>query len=180
MTKSIITKDVAKLIRAQLKAAFPGVKFSVRCSTGTASAWIGVYYDDGPTYDQVARIARAFEGRSFYGMTDSYDSNGPALIAGEGENLPELVHYHCDGVNITRAFTAAAHLEAQRIIAADSNVRDLIICDDTGKLVQGNLRGPEEDTAVIGGRVQRFPYLDAHMAVHLALSERDLTPTRCK
>ena len=30
------------------------------------------------------------------------------------------------------------------------------------------------------GRVQRHPYLDAHMAVHLALSEGDLTPVRCK
>jgi hypothetical protein len=180
MTKSIITKDVAKLIRAQLKAAFPGVKFSVRCSTGTASAWIDVTYDDGPSHDQVAKIARAFEGRSFNGMTDSYDSNGPALIAGEGDSLPELVHYHCDGVNIHRSFTPAAHIEAQRIIATDSNVRHLVICDDTGKLLQGNLTGPADDAAVIGGRVQRHPYLDAHMAVHLALAERDLTPTRTK
>jgi hypothetical protein len=178
MTKSIITKDVAKLIRAQLKAAFPGVKFSVRCSTGTASAWIGVHYDDGPTYDQVAKIARAFEGRSFNGMTDSYDNNGPALIAGEGKNLPELVQYYCDGVNIHRSFSPAAHLEAQRIIATDSNVRHLVICDDAGTLVQGNLTGPADDVAVIGGRVQRYPYLDAHVAVHLALAERDLTPTK--
>jgi len=178
MTNYIITKDVAKLIRAQLKAAFPGVKFSVRCSTGTASAWIGVSYDDGPTYDQVANIARAFEGRSFNGMTDNYDDQGTALIAGQGENMPVEVRYLCDGVNITRTFTPAAHLEAQRIVATDSNKRDLVICDDAGKLIQGNLVGPEDEVAVIGGRVQQYPYLDAHMAVHLALAERDLTPAR--
>ncbi|WP_440711730.1 LPD29 domain-containing protein [Herbiconiux sp. YIM B11900] len=180
MTKSIITKDVAKMIRAQLKSAFPGVKFSVRCGTGTGSAWIGVHYDDGPTYDQVAAIARAFEGRTFNGMTDGYDENESGLIASEGDNLPQEVQYQCDGVNIHRSFTPTAHLEAERIIATDSNVRDLMICDDAGKLVQGNLNGPTDDLAVIGGRVQRHPYLDAHMAVHLALSERDLTPVRCK
>ncbi|MBF4636218.1 hypothetical protein ITJ38_17545 [Agreia pratensis] len=180
MTKSIITKDVAKLIRTQLKAAFPGVKFSVRCAIVTASAWIDVTYDDGPSYDQVATIARAFEGRSFNGMTDTYDSNGPALMAGAGENLPELVDYLCDGVNIHRSFTPAAHLEAQRIIATDSNVRDLVVCDDSGTLAQGNLTGPEVDTVVIGGRVNRMPWLDAHQAVAVALDERDLFPTRPK
>ncbi|WP_411469316.1 LPD29 domain-containing protein [Curtobacterium sp. ME12] len=29
------------------------MKFSVRCSTGTAAAWTNVYHEDGPTNPQV-------------------------------------------------------------------------------------------------------------------------------
>jgi hypothetical protein len=180
LTNYIPTKDVAKLIRAELKAQYPGAKFSVRCSTGTASAWIDVTYDDGPSYDQVRTIVEAFEGRKFNGMTDSYDHQGTVLIARDGDAMPEEVHYLCDGVNIHRSFTAAAHIEAQRIIATDSNMPDLIICDEAGTLVSGILGNPADDAAVIGGRVQRYPSLDAYMAVHLALAERDLTPARTK
>ena len=49
MTDCISTKDTAKLVRVALKNALAGVKFSVRMSTGTASAWMNVSWSDGPT-----------------------------------------------------------------------------------------------------------------------------------
>ena len=93
MTSYIPTKDVAKLIRAELRTRFPGVKFSVRCGTGTGSAWIAVSYQDGPTYEQAAAVVQAFEGRKFNGMTDSYDDQGTVLIAGTGDRMPEEIRY---------------------------------------------------------------------------------------
>jgi hypothetical protein len=138
----------------------------VRCGTDTGSAWIGVSYEDGPTYRQAADVAQAFEGRKFNGMTDSYDDQGTVLVAGGGEGMPEEVRYCCDGVNVSRSFTAAAHLEAQRIIATNSNVKDMVICDGTGTLVMGNLRDPDAEIVVIGGRVNNHPWLDAYQAVH--------------
>ena len=49
MTDCISTKDTAKLVRVALKNALAGVKFSVRMSIGTASAWMNVSWIDGPT-----------------------------------------------------------------------------------------------------------------------------------
>lgn len=113
MTTTIIpTKAVAALFRKELRTAFPGVKFSVRCSTGTAAAWINVTYDDGPTHQQVQAITGRFEGRSFNGQTDSYDDNGTTLLVGDAGEMPTEVRYSCDGIIVTRAYSPAGHLAA--------------------------------------------------------------------
>lgn len=178
-TRSIPTKDVAALIRHDLRAAFPGVKFSVRCSRGTASAWIGVHWTDGPTASQVDEITHRYQSRAFDGMTDSYNDLGTTLIAGEDGQMPEEVRYHCDGVNTHRELSPAAALIAQQIIRDDSNVRDLVICDDDGTLVRGNLIGPDRaESVVIAGHGFTFPWIDAHLALWHVLGGRDLTPTR--
>jgi hypothetical protein len=120
MTSTIIpTKDVAALLRKELRTAFPGVRFSVRCSTGTASAWINVTYDDGPTHQQVQAITGRFEGRSFNGQTDSYDDHGSLLVAGDGDEMPTAVRYSCDGIIVTRNYSPAGHLAAQRVLRED-------------------------------------------------------------
>lgn len=49
----IDTKHVAAELRNRMKNAFPGVKFSVRKGTGTASAWISVNWTDGPDTAEV-------------------------------------------------------------------------------------------------------------------------------
>lgn len=72
--------DVAKLVRAELKQAFPGVKFYVKTTT-TGS--IKISYVDGPTDSDVSDIAKKYEWGSFDGMHDMYvaDKNkrGPAV-----------------------------------------------------------------------------------------------------
>jgi len=73
MTDYISTKDTAKLVGVALKNAFPSVKFSVRMSTGTASAWMNVLWSDGSPDRQVSAVTGQSEGRKVNGMTDGYD-----------------------------------------------------------------------------------------------------------
>lgn len=62
--------QTAKLIRAALKAAFPGVNFSVRSRTYSMGASIDVRWDDGPTSADVEKVAKRYQGASFDGMID--------------------------------------------------------------------------------------------------------------
>lgn len=70
--------EVAKLIRKELKAAFPAVKFSV-----TSKSSIRINYTDGPTPARVDAIVKQFEGKGFDGMTDSTTYAGPFKYNGE-------------------------------------------------------------------------------------------------
>jgi hypothetical protein len=133
MTEYITTKETAKLLRQGLKNAFPGVKFSVRMSTGTASAWMNVSYSDGPTEDAVRAITARYEGRKFNGMTDGYDDAGTALVTFEGEQMPREVRYMCDGINTHRDYTAAGYIVAQHLISTDSDRTDVVLFTDTGE-----------------------------------------------
>lgn len=137
MTDYISTKDTAKLVRLVLKSAFPGVKFSVRMSTGTASAWMHVSWNDGPTTMAVDAITARYEGRKFNSMTDGYDDAGTVLIAGEGEQMPREVRYSCDGINTHRDYTTAGFAAAQKIISTDSDHRDLVIFTPEGEPIAG-------------------------------------------
>lgn len=137
MTEYISTKDTAKLLRTALKNAFPGVKFSVRMSTGTASAWMRVTWSDGPTDLDVRAITRQYEGRSFNSMTDSYDNNGSALVAFDGEEMPRIVHYSCDGMNTHRDHTTAGYRVAQHLISTDSDRKDLVLFTPEGDTING-------------------------------------------
>lgn len=137
MTDYISTKETAKLVRAALKSAFPGVKFSVRMSTGTASAWMNVSWSDGPTTREVDAITAQFEGRKFNGMTDGYDNSGTVLVAFDGEEMPREVRYSCDGINTHRNYTAAAFTAAQKIISTDSDHRELVLFTAEGEKVAG-------------------------------------------
>lgn len=63
---------VAQLIRADLKAAFPGIKFSVRSPHyGT----VNVGWAMGPTAGAVDAVLAKYEAGHFDGMTDSYVYN---------------------------------------------------------------------------------------------------------
>lgn len=62
--------ETAKLVRAVLRDAFPGVKFSVRSSSYAGGASIRVRWTDGPTSDDVRRVTEVYEGADFDGMVD--------------------------------------------------------------------------------------------------------------
>ena len=64
-------QDTGKAMRAALREAFPGVKFSVRMSRGTAWGSFSVNWTDGPTSAKVEEITRQFVGKTFDGMDDS-------------------------------------------------------------------------------------------------------------
>lgn len=67
--------QTARKIRAELKAEFPGIKFSVTtCKRGGSS--VSIHWIDGPTKTAVEAIVGMFESASFDGMTDSEDYHG--------------------------------------------------------------------------------------------------------
>lgn len=66
--KTFHPKEVAVLIRGELKQKFPKQKFSVKCTTYGS---IQVSWKDGVSYNAVESVTSIFGGRGFDGMTDS-------------------------------------------------------------------------------------------------------------
>lgn len=65
--------ETAKLIRKELKAAFPGVKFRVRSRNFSMGDAVDIEWDLGPTTAQVEAVAKKYQDGDFNGMTDSYE-----------------------------------------------------------------------------------------------------------
>jgi hypothetical protein len=105
--KYLSCAETAQLVRAALKRTFPGVTFSVRSSTYSGGASITVSWTDGPTYDEVNRIAHGFSGASFDGMID-LKSYHVSVLDGQP------VHFGADFVFCTRQFSDALVQRAAR------------------------------------------------------------------
>lgn len=72
----VSTKDTAKHMRKALRAAFPGVKFSVRSNVYSGGSSIDVSWEDGPAEEAVRKITDAYAGGRFDGMIDlAYHAN---------------------------------------------------------------------------------------------------------
>ncbi len=63
--------ETAKIIRKELKAAFPDIAFSVRCKKYSMGCHIDVDYHDGPPTRAIEAITDQYYGTGFDGMTDS-------------------------------------------------------------------------------------------------------------
>ncbi|TFD27056.1 LPD29 domain-containing protein [Cryobacterium cryoconiti] len=161
MTDYINTKDTAKLVRVALKNAFPRVKFSVRMSTGTASAWMNVSWSDGPTDREVSAVTSQYEGRKFNGMTDGYDDQGSALVAFDGEDMPRVVRYSCDGINTHRDYTAAGYRVAQHLISTASDHKNLVVFTPEGEPIN-NAAVPHG--IYVAGHFHDYIYSPVHIA----------------
>ena len=99
MARYISVVETAKMLRAALKEAFPGVKFSVRSSSYSMGASINISYTDGPSAEQVRAITGNFEGSYFDGMTD-YKGLNYSSVNGEE------VRFGADFIFVNRIFTA--------------------------------------------------------------------------
>ena len=66
----------AKNMRIQLKAAFPGVKFSVTSESYSGGSSINVSWTDGPLRADVEAIVDQYAYGSFNGMEDLYEYAG--------------------------------------------------------------------------------------------------------
>jgi Large polyvalent protein associated domain 29 len=93
--------DTAKLIRAALKEALSGVKFSVQSKTYSGGASITVGWVDGPNEAQVKAVAGRFAGATFDGMID-LKSSVTSLYNGKE------VRFGADFVFYRREFSDAA------------------------------------------------------------------------
>jgi hypothetical protein len=96
-------KDTAAAIRADLKAAFPGVKFSVRKGAGTAASWIDIAWTDGPNDDMVRNICDPYTTEfdsPVEGVCRERDISLPVRLAAQDrirEVLPDFQVYDADG-----------------------------------------------------------------------------------
>lgn len=96
--------DPAKNLRAALKRAFPGVKFSVRRPQYYS---IDVRWTDGPTKTAVSEIADRFEAGHFDGMTDCYEYNRAPWSETFGSVRYVNCHRDYSDAMIARAIAAA-------------------------------------------------------------------------
>jgi hypothetical protein len=112
---SISCADTAKLLRAALKSAFPGVAFSVKSKTYSMGASITVSWTDGPSSPEVTKVCNRFECADFDGMTDCKNyrhharlANGEIVRFGRSEGLPdgaEEVHLRADYIFTDRTYS---------------------------------------------------------------------------
>ncbi|MCZ4537757.1 hypothetical protein O4159_20345 [Gordonia terrae] len=187
MTVSYSTTETAAIMRKTLRASWPGVKFSVRQGRGTGSAWIGVSWTDGPRESEVKAVVDGFRSASFNGMTDSYDTLPDRLVAITPTELPEMVRYGCDGVNVERHYSPAAVQTVTRELLADNeHLRELLAAVDVDTLDYNRLHSTEFCLlALPEGRTLRhrgeyivtYRINDAGTAITAALRGTDLTAT---
>lgn len=119
MTRTLNASEAGRLLKAALKATYPGVQFAVRRGRGTGAGWLHVAWIDGPrSQAAVQDIADRYTGRRFDGMTDGYESLPPRLVAFD-DGLPTEVKFRVDGVNVYRQMgpdgIAAVAAEVRRV-----------------------------------------------------------------
>lgn len=65
----------AAAIKVELKAAFPGIKFSVTSDSFSMGDSVHIGWTDGPTSNEVENISKKYQYGHFDGMTDMYESS---------------------------------------------------------------------------------------------------------
>lgn len=78
----------AKLMRQELKKAFPATTFSVRARSFSGGDSIDIEWTDGPTDKQVTEITGKYQYGSFDGMQDLYSSTNRI------DGLPQVKYVH--------------------------------------------------------------------------------------
>jgi len=94
----ISVADTAKLVRAALKAAFPGITFSVRSKSYSGGASIRVHWTDGLTEEQVERVTFPYRGATFDGMIDL-----KSYVIHEVDG--QRIHYGADYIHGDRSYS---------------------------------------------------------------------------
>lgn len=116
--------QTAKLVREQLRANFPGVKFSVRTDTYAGGASIDVRWTDGPHTAAVEAVVDRYGSRRFDGRDDSTHYRGDTLVAWADGSV-EAVHFGAHYVMCHRELSAQYldYLEpfAQALVAANTS-----------------------------------------------------------
>lgn len=138
--------DVAKLIRAAIKEAFPTVKFAVRTSKYSGGASIDVNYEDGPPLAAVEAITKRYAGSYFDGMID-YQGSIYHLLDGAPVRLQANFIFTSRHLS-----TTAMRVGVAAYVAAGHAVEDLGVeeyQDWRGKPC-ARLTGPQADGQIWG------------------------------
>ena len=104
--------DTAKLIRATLKAKFPGVKFSVRSSRYAGGSSIDVRWNDGPGQSAVQDVIAPYASRGFDGMIDMAYCKGGWLYPDGSAGFRSSQGGQCSGGSAPAYKLAAASDDA--------------------------------------------------------------------
>lgn len=99
--------SAAKMLKAELSKAFPGIKFSVTSSSYSGGDSLRVHYEDGPSPRIVEEISGKYQAGHFDGMTDMYEYSNTR------EDIPQtkFVFVERKMSKETRATIDAAYLE---------------------------------------------------------------------
>ncbi|MDI7862545.1 hypothetical protein MRS76_11290 [Rhizobiaceae bacterium n13] len=115
MTRYLSCAETAKLIRNQLKAKFPGVKFSVRSDVYAGGASIRVNWIDGPTVALVDDIVKPFAGSGFDGMIDMKFGKTAFLLPDGSATLAQISGTEGSGGVYSSAKHFKPCVEAERV-----------------------------------------------------------------
>ena len=81
--------QAAKLIRKELKAAFPKTKFSVTSEYFSMGNAVNISWDNGPAKSEVHEISDKYEYGHFDGMTDMYECSNSQ------DGMPQAKYVFC-------------------------------------------------------------------------------------
>lgn len=123
--------ETAQLVRATLKTAFPGVKFSARSKSYSGGSSIDVVWTDGPTTAQVKPILDAFQGADFDSSQDLKTHNAARLFNGE------LVKFNVDYVMGQRDHSQATYRAAALRVAEETGL-ELVKVEENGNIPAAN------------------------------------------
>jgi hypothetical protein len=117
-----VTETAAELRKA-LKRTFPTVRFSVRSSSYAGGASIRIHWTDGPTAQEVDRIAQVFSGADFDGMQDLKTYH-------DSEWQGRQVSWGADFVFAERSYSRAFLSAVAAEVCAAEDVPDVLGTDD--------------------------------------------------
>ncbi len=148
-TKSTVAL-AAQDIRAALKTAFAGTKFSVRSESFSMGNAVRIEWVDGPSSKQVEAVVGRFEAGSFDGMTDMYNN------AAKDPSTPHRAKYVTCTREISPEVSRAVRERIEAMCGGDELPewkRDQVRSDETWRALQdSDLRTGYKDVIVSGGR----------------------------
>lgn len=113
MSRYIDVVETAKMLRAALKAEFPGTKFSVRSERFAGGTAININWTDGPTSDAVDAVGKRYQGATFNGMDDSTTYHSHLITTDDGA---EEVRFGARFVQTQREISDGRMAEARRTL----------------------------------------------------------------
>lgn len=115
-----VQAECAKLIRKELKEAFPKTRFSVRSTSASMMTAVDIDWHDGPTSAEVNKIVGKYEYGSFNPMEDMYE------MTNTRDDIPQVKF-----VQVHRKMTDAMYNQIAESIEKEFNIdrNDEAQCD---------------------------------------------------
>lgn len=166
---SLSCADTAKLLRKELKTAFPHVKFSIRSSVYSGGASIRVNWVDGPFIEDVEKFAKRYEGATFDGQIDLKEYKEDTLMSFNGQDMPVLVSFGSDYVfcdrDLSPEYIAQLSVEAQKVLDMNASTNGKVFAYDE-RMTDGDYLATDYGTIThpyaYGSNIVRF--LSNHIA----------------